>query len=745
MSDHANDKHLVKVVLDLNVHKVLTYEFSKKAYPSLGPGMRVEVPLKGKTQKATVLSIDQITPTFKVLPICALISEEKYITADLFQLAKWMIRYYSSSWQQVFKCILPSIIRNKKEHKTKFFLELAVSKKKLLELLPGMRGKTPQQAKVLDFLLQTKKGIFLSDLLKETKLSNSPIQTLIKKKLIKCKEQIIDRSDLHEYFPTSFKTLTSEQNDCYAQIEQRISANLFSTHLLFGITGSGKTEVYMHLMQKVLEENKTVIVLVPEVSLTSQLIEKFRSRFKEKIAVLHHRLSDGQKLDAWENIRKKKAPIVLGARSAVFCPIESLGLIIIDEEHDSSYKQTEKAPTYHARDTAIMRAKINSCPILLGSATPSLESFYNAQNGKYTLHKLTKRTQGATLPKIELINMKTECEKQGRFTYFSNTLLEGIKARYELGEQTLLFLNRRGYHSTLLCPECSHIVKCPHCDLALTFHKSHEKLVCHLCNYQLIPDKKCPHCKKADTLKFQGYGTEKVERSLKAIFPSIRTLRIDRDTTTRKDSHEHLIKQFRSGKADVLIGTQMISKGLHFPSVTLVGILSIDGSLQIPDFRSSEYCYQALTQVAGRSGRGQLKGEVILQSFIIDNDTIKLASKQDYENFYLQEIEMRKLFNYPPFTRMVKLIFTSKHEKKALHTANKLQNHLLKNLQSTYEISPVIPCGYAKVKDQFRFQFIIKGHSNYPIADHLKQAKNHIDIPSDVYILADIDPLFTYF
>ncbi|NGX27725.1 MAG: hypothetical protein K940chlam6_01663, partial [Chlamydiae bacterium] len=417
--------------------------------------------------------------------------------------------------------------------------------------------------------------------------------------------------------------------------------------------------VYLQAIAHILKQGMGILYLVPEIALTAQTIERFKGRFGgEQIAVLHYRLSDGERFDAWHKIRKGEAKIVIGARSAIFSPVCNLGLIIVDEEHESSFKQSEEAPKYHARDVAVMRAKFSSCPVVLGTATPSIESYTNALQGKYQLHRLSMRADNASLPKVTIIDMKQEFERAKGFTLFSEKLLKGIKERYAKGEQILLFLNRRGYHTTAICSACSHIEKCPHCDLPLTYHRREATLSCHLCDFRKPTPKSCPSCHADGPLKFKGAGTEMVERSLHALFPDIRTLRLDADTTRHKGSHEQIFKQFRSGKADVLIGTQMIAKGLHFPMVTLVGVLGLDGSLNIPDFRASENVFQLLTQVSGRSGRGELMGEVLIQTHLTKHNTILHAASGDFESFYAEEIETREMFGFPPFTHLVKFSFS---------------------------------------------------------------------------------------
>lgn len=597
-------------------------------------------------------------------------------------------------------------------------------------------------------MLQTKKGILLTELLEKTQRTKSPIETLEKKGFLLLDIVRVDRSPLinEDYFKTKPKNLNQEQGEALEKIQAGLLNKQFETHLLFGVTGSGKTEVYLQAIEKALYLNRGTIMLVPEISLTAQTIERFRSRFDDRIAVLHHRLSSGERLDEWDRIRRGEAKIVIGARSAVFSPVKDLGLIIVDEEHESSYKQTEEAPCYHARDIAVMRGKLSQAVVILGSATPSLESFQNVKKGKYILSKLHSRANASQIPNFTIVDMKKEYEKKKGFTNFSENLLKAIKQRVSLGEQTILFLNRRGYHTTLLCTKCSQSVKCRHCDVSLTFHLGENSLACHLCGYTISPPpKQCPSCQAPDPLKFKGVGTEQIQKALHAVLPDIRTLRMDADTTRHKGSHQKLLRDFGTGKADVLIGTQMIAKGLHFPQVTLVGVLNSDTSLQVPDFRASEMVFQLITQVAGRAGRGKVQGEVIVQTSLPENGTIKLAAAQDYEMFFQSEIEIREQFNYPPFFQLVKLAFSGPQARPTLEFANRLRKEIQKHLSEAFQLYPAIPSGHAKVKDRFRYQFLIRGPQIVSINRAIEQSRDTLPAPRDVRVLIDVNPLSTYF
>ncbi|MCP5505797.1 MAG: primosomal protein N' [Chlamydiales bacterium] len=736
------NKHLyAAVILDKGLDQPLDYALDAPVHV----GSRVLVPVQNSLRKGTVVALKEKPSVSKVQSIREVLSEEALIGPDLFALAEWMSRYYCTSFRRVLKVLLPATIRKEVQEKTQLFVRRLMPPKQTSELAISLRDKHPSQAKILDVLLKKPKGILLTELLEFAGTSKSPVTSLEKEKVLSVEPLQIDRSPLEEmeFFPTKPKKLNQEQQEALEKITSHL--NTFTTHLIHGVTGSGKTEVYMQAIAEAREQGLGVILLVPEIALTSQTIERLKSRFTEKMGILHHRLSDGERFDIWHGIRKGEIKIVVGARSAIFSPVKNLGLIIVDEEQESSYKQTEEEPCYHARDVAIMRGKMSNATVVLGSATPALESYANAKSGKYLLSTLKARATDASLPKVKIIDMKTEYQKSEGFTLFCSDLIDGIKDRLSKGEQVLLFLNRRGYHTFQMCAGCGESVKCPHCSVSLTFHKKTNHLACHLCNYVIAPPPTvCPTCKGVATLNFKGVGTEQVERTLHALFPDIRTLRMDADTTRHKGSHDLLFKQFKSGKADVLIGTQMIAKGLHFPAVTLVGVLNSDGALNLPDFRASENVFQLLTQVSGRSGRGDLKGEVIIQTSLKGHPIFHHASTEDYLTFFNEELEAREMFEFPPFSRLAKLIFSGKNESHVKHVADSFYVALLKKLPPSFTLYPVIPSGYAKIKDNFRFKLLIKGKNILLLSSLLDQTRQEQNLPRSIRLLIDIDPISTF-
>jgi primosomal protein N' (replication factor Y) len=720
------------VFVDVALDKPLDYAIPPDC--QIKPGSRVKVLLQKRLCTGTVVEIKNTTDSKKTESIQELFPDS--IPADLLELGLWISRYYCAPLFKVIKLLLPPPIRKGMEEKKQLFVKSLLSRPELAEICANERGA---KAKILEVLLQNPKGILLTELLEKASTSRSPVTSLAKSEIISLSPISIDRSILseHDFFPTKHKNLNEEQKTALNNILNNFPS--FETHLLFGVTGSGKTEVYLQAIDVALSRGKSALFLVPEIALTSQTIERLKSRFQEKVAVIHHRLSAGERRDTWQKIRDGSYSLVVGPRSALFSPMKNLGLIIVDEEHDSAYKQTDDIPCYHARDVAVMRGKMNGATVILGTATPSLESYANALSGKYQLSTLTIRADSAHLPKITIVDMRPEFEKG--YSLFSEQLLDGLKKRFELGEQSLLFLNRRGFNTSAVCEACGEPLACPHCSISLTFHKGHNLLACHLCNFEQLPPSKCPACQVEGAFKFKGAGTEQVERALHAIFPQIRTLRLDADTTRHKGSHDQLFKQFRAGKADVLIGTQMIAKGLHFPSVTLVGVLNADAGLHIPDFRAAEQVFQLITQVAGRSGRSSLSGEVILQTKIPHHPTLNHAAQLDYPAFFKEEIEVRRQFHFPPFCHLVKLLFSGNDPTETNQYAQKIRLMLIAKLSSDFELHPVIPCGYAKIKDNFRFQCLVKGPTTRPVTDIFKSMKRN----PHVHLLIDVDPLTTYF
>ena len=733
------------VLLELSIRKPLTYAIPEALESHIGPGVWVEVPLRQRSARGYVVSVHPDTTVSTPLPITAALSDGPVLTDDLFRLALWMAAYYAAPIERVLKTMLPSGVRKATTIKRQYLVRRGKTRDELATAYKQIITHAPAQARVLEILLKTTKGMFLSEVLEQAECTPAAVKALVDKGLATLELVRADQSLLtgETYFQTKPKTLLPEQQTALDAILAPLRAGTFCVNLLHGVTGSGKTEVYMQAIDAALQLGKGVLMLVPEIALTTQTIQRFRSRFSAPLAVLHHRLSDGERHAMWTEMRQGRRRVVIGARSAVFSPIPNLGLVVIDEEHEHSYKQSDDSPAYHARDVGIMRAKMTGSVVILGSATPALESYYNASTNKYQLLTLSVRPEDAVLPRVHIVDMKREYDKAKTITLFSELLLNKIQERITKGEQAMLFLNRRGYHTTLTCVQCGTVIKCDHCDGAMTFHKSRNALFCHFCGAERPPPMACPFCKATSMIKYTGVGTEKIEAMLRGIFPGIRLLRADADSARHKGSLEKLLNDFRTGKADVMIGTQMIAKGLHFPEVTLVGVLNCDAGLQIPDFRSQESIFQLITQVAGRAGRGHVQGEVVLQTSLPDHPTILAASRQDYISFFHDELEIRKTFGFPPFTHIVKFVFQGPDEASVRAAAASWAEAIVRRLPSQFLCHPALPCGHAKINDRWRYQCLVRGPSATAITSIIEQIDQKL--PAGVQRFCDVDPTTTFF
>jgi primosomal protein N' (replication factor Y) len=537
--------------------------------------------------------------------------------------------------------------------------------------------------------------------------------------------------------------LNSQQQEIVDDFKSKINDG-FNVSLLHGVTGSGKTIVYCHICQELINQNKTALVLTPEIALTSTTLAYFRGFFGDTVTVIHSAMSESERLESWYGIRSGKYKIVLGPRSAIFAPLNNLGLIIIDEEHDSSYKQDDPSPRFHGRDAGIMRGKINNIPVLLGSASPSFESYHNAKTGRYNLYQLTARPGNAVLPDVNIVDMRTDRLK-GDLPFFSFTLKQGIESRLEKGQQVILFLNRRGYSTQLKCSECGHVPHCPNCNVNLTYHKSGKKLTCHYCGYIDTKYNECYSCNSVDFL-YLGVGTQKVEQNIPRLFKDAKSVRFDSDTTDGRNKTYDILKSFSDEKYNLLLGTQMVTKGLDMPNVTLVGVLSADSALDLPDFRAKEKAFSKLLQVSGRSGRADVKGEVLIQTFCPDHQVIDDASKQDYISFFSREIESRKSLNYPPFSRLINFIFSSIDEKKIESEAFNFKNQLLENSKKNninLSILGPAPCPMYFLRGKYRRHFFIKTRQVIKLVEMLTRWEDiqpNFSLSSNVRLNIDVDP-----
>lgn len=705
-----------------NIDKIFDYIVPNDLESSIKVGIRVLVPFGRQTLEGFVLEIKDNSDR-DLKEIYSILDRDIVLNDELLLLGKQIQKSTLSTLISAYQVMLPKALKAKagvlvsKKYQT--FYELTDK---------SYLASSSAQEKILK-LFSDKKTISRKELLA---ISSSALSTLIEKKVLsEIKKE--DYRIKYEVNKDKKKVLTPSQQKVVNSVLENQQNVPF---LLFGVTGSGKTEVYMQIIEKVLKRGETAIMLVPEISLTPQMVEQFSNRFGNQIAALHSALSEGEKYDEWRRIARGEASIVIGARSAIFAPLKNIGIIIMDEEHSDSYKQGDKSPRYHARDIAIWRAKYHSCPVLLGSATPSLESMARAEKGVYQLLVLKERVNGKSLPNVEIIDMNKEA-KNGT-SHITNRLLGELSSCIDRGEQAILFLNRRGFSTFVTCKNCSETIKCPNCDITLTYHKSNRMLRCHYCGYATPLPKVCPNCNE-EALSDLGVGTEKIEEELHGLLPNARVLRMDVDTTSRKGAHKKMIDAFRNHEYDILLGTQIVAKGLDFSDVTLVGVINADTSLNIPDFRSSENTYSLLSQVAGRSGRSQKTGKVYIQTFNPDHYAISFVKEHDYLGFYREEMKIRRRLGYPPFYFLCYLKISGKEADYLFQESLKIKRSLERNLHHTTILGPTTLAVF-KVNNIYRYGIILKYKREEDLYDILIKIQNHYKSNHKLRVDIDFNP-----
>ena len=724
----------------------LVFDYAIPAGLDVRPGCRVRIPLRRRSATGTVLSTGEAEQAdFALRELESLIDPEPLITPVLLRTADWIAHYYGSSIESVIRSVLPEGVRSE-ENSAKTRRVAVLDAAPDPTVLAKLEKRAPRQFAILALLAHAPElRLPVADL---GDGNAAALKSMEKAGLLRLEAEEVrrdpDADNVEEILESKPLDLNPGQAAALEVVLAAVAAPATSKPiLLLGVTGSGKTEVYLQAAQRALDLGKTVLVLVPEISLTPQTVRRFKSRFagmQEQVAVLHSNLSQGERFDEWHRIRKGIARIVIGARSAVFAPLPELGLILVDEEHENTYKQ-ENVPRYHGRDVAVLRAAFEPCAIVLGSATPSLESWNNTLTGKYDLLRLNERADGASMPLVRVVDMRIEQTKhKGAPAILSDKLRTALEQRLEKGEQSILFLNRRGFARSLQCTACGHVCQCPHCAVALTYHRTDERLVCHVCGYQSIVPRKCPECRDPNIL-LQGYGTQKVEEVMAKVFPKAKFARIDADAMRRKNALRDTLSAFKAHKIDILIGTQMIAKGLHFPNVTLVGILNADLGLHVPDFRAGERTFQLITQVAGRAGRGDLEGEVIVQTFTPHSPSIQFARKHDFDGFSEQEMEFRREYSFPPYAHCAVLTSRSTHERRAEFTLQTLHLRLAENLPNGIILGEVLPSPLIRSHGQFRFQITLRSHRARPLTNHVQQILAKTPLPEDVTVVFDMDAL----
>lgn len=717
----------------IEIDRPFTYKVKEELVDKIEVGHRVKVPfgIRNKPTEAFVIGLkcEGVENIKKIKYISTILDDSPILTRDDLKIIDFLRENYLCKYIDAIRTIIPSGlskgIKNKKKTVIVFNKEL-----------DGNFKEKENYKKISDFIKNHDGEFTKSEITNKYSLSLYSLNKLIEKGYLRTEDRVVYRYNSRSYVEESKNTLNDEQKNAFHTILNSDKKGF----LLKGVTGSGKTEVYMSLVGEALKEGKSAIILVPEISLTPQMIERFKGRFGKNVALFHSKLSPGERFDEWYRIKRGEARLVVGARSAIFLPLDNLGIIVIDEEHENTYK-SEQNPKYSTKEVAKFLSEIKGCKYILGSATPSIETYYEALNGELELVEIKNRVSNRPLPEMEIVDMREEL-KSRNLSLLSRSLYTEIKETLDRKEQIILFLNRRGFSSFVSCRSCGYVFKCPECDLSMTYHKN-GYLICHYCGRAQKERKLCPEC-GSKYVKFFGAGTQRVEEEVKKYFPKARVMRMDVDTTRNKDAHENIYNAFKNGEGDILIGTQMVSKGLDFKNVTLVGVLAADISLNIPDYRSSERTYQIITQVAGRAGRGEKKGKVIIQTYTPNSLSIQYAIENNYDDLYNEEIKVRKMMNYPPFTTIFLINFISKDERKLKEFMNKVGEELRKLLASREEIQILgpVPCIITKLKDNYRWQIIIKGHLDNKLKLKIKYMLYELNksVYNEIRISMDINP-----
>lgn len=726
--------------MDLALDREFDYRVPAHLAAGIHVGSRVAVPFGTRMTQGWVVALLDSSPHAKLKDIGEIVGQKPLLSDRILELTRWMAKYYCCRVESAVRCALPEVVRKgKMSWQERQFVRPGKVTPSAAEQAK-LQKRAPKQAHVLALARQHEE-ILAARLLELANTDAATLKKLAERGYVELVDRVEERDPFggEVFLPTGPLPLTTEQQKalelCQAQIvkpEEPV--------LIYGVTGSGKTEIYLQSIAQCLHQGRDAIVLVPEISLTPQTVERFRARFpNQQITVLHSHLSEGERHDQWHKIRNGESHIVIGARSAVFAPVQALGLIIVDEEHETSYKQDE-TPRYNARDLAVVRGKLEGAAVVLGSATPSLESFYNAQRRRYALATLSHRVDHRQMPAIKIVDMRQEAIRSKGVYVFSTRLRDAIQARLDKGEQTILFLNRRGYATHVFCPKCGYVAQCPQCSVSLVYHLKAAKITCHFCGHTESVPTACPACRDK-AIRYGGIGTEKVEASVTKLFPKARVQRMDSDTMTRKSLYREVLGAFRVGKIDILIGTQMIAKGLHFPNVTLVGIIFADMALHLPDFRAGERTFQLLVQVAGRAGRGDVEGEVIVQSFTPFHPAIQHARQHDYLSFYDQEIEAREQFGYPPVTRMVVLTARGRNPEKLEFFLGAVARELRKQIGREVFLGEPTPAPLAKLHGNHRYQLFLRTPQILRLTETLARVLPGIKPPPEVTYGVDVDPV----
>ncbi len=769
---------IAQIATPVALDKTFDYLVPAHLEGKVGVGMCVRVPW-GRTQTTGIVMALVGHSEFPSLKsILELTDPEPMIRPTLLELARWIADYYCTPLEQVLRSVLPAAVRRPDAG---FKMRLTVAALRGAD--DAEAAALPEKQRAVMVRLWASGPQPMQGLQRDCGVTAGPVRTLERKGWLRVQDEQVARDPLSSrtLLPTTPLALSKQQAEALACIAVTMDAlgagsadgvaphqsKLGAGHaavppseagaglsggaaaprpatsapsgvvLLYGVTGSGKTEVYLQAIAKAHAAGQGAIVLVPEIALTPQTIDRFVSRFGPTVAVLHSHLSEGERFDEWHRIRCGDARIVVGARSAVFAPVRALGIIVVDEEHEPSYKQ-EEAPRYHARDVAVMRGRLDGCTVVLGSATPALESWINARNGKYRLARMALRVDDRRMPAVRIVDMRVNAEITGHVSVFSQELLTAIQDRLARAEQTILFLNRRGFATSLLCPKCGFVAKCESCSISMTYHRDGERLRCHLCGASAPVPATCPACQDP-AIRHAGFGTQRVEAIVRKCFPKARLARMDADTTTAKGSHDRILGDFRAGKLDILLGTQMIAKGLDFPRVTLVGVVNADLGLHLPDFRAGERTFQLLAQVSGRAGRGDIPGEVFVQTYTPHHPAMQAVRRADFDGFCDQEVEFRRELHYPPFARLVCLTLRGISESRVSFHTQALAERLTAAAGEAVRVSAAAPAPLARVKGVYRYQIMLQARTVKSMTKPIREVLRAERLPEDVKCTVDVD------
>ena len=740
--DDAAEQLVATVVFPTGPQQTFDYAVPERLRGHIESGRRVRAPLGRGDRLVVGYCVDVATRTVahrKLKEVADVVDQQRLLSPAMLRMTQWLAEEYLCSWGQALDAVLPAGVRAQAGTRRATFLHVPTAVAARLSVLELPK----KQAQILQFLAASPEPITPRQLAIVAKCTMGPINALRRKNLIRSETRVIQSGD-HEEVAVAREqhlVMNADQQQALDAVLGPMNEGRHETILIHGITGSGKTEVYIQAIDEVLRFGRQAIVLVPEISLTPQTRQRFRSRF-DRVAVLHSHLRDAERHWHWERIARGEIQVVVGARSAIFAPTPHLGLIVLDEEHESSFKQ-DSAPRYNARDVALYRAKAEGVPLILGSATPSLESWHKAQTGEFRLVEMPRRILQRPMPAVGTIDLRGEFQSRRTRGAISRQLHQAMDEALKSGGQIILLLNRRGFSTHIQCPACGKVVRCPNCDLALTHHRHEELALCHYCDFQQPPPAACPEC-RFEGIRYGGVGTQKLEAEVRARFPNVPCLRMDTDTMQGPGSHERALAKFRSGDVKILLGTQMIAKGLDFPSVTLVGVINADTALHFPDFRSAERTFQLVTQVAGRTGRGERGGRVLVQTFSPEHPSIQAAARHDFARFASQELPIREALKYPPYTSMIRIVVRGPAAEVAAEFAQSIRSRLtlaLKGISAEVRILGPAPAPLAKLRGYYRFHLQLHGSDRTILREAVKSATTGLKLPEEVFWMADVDPL----